>query len=188
MQNAGEHLEATGGHVRLAQVEGPDYGADIRRKRETIVRGVRLSSLTVALVVVGVTASVALRAPAVRTMDERVMERAERSLHVGAPVTPADVSRITARQAAAATPLAAVGWAGELKLGVEDTWEPTIAADPSGPYLYVMYNRFGGAKACKQCPAIPMQLRVSSDNGVSWGPRPTRARAPASTGSSTTRS
>ena len=125
------------------------------------MQGIRLLSLTVALVVVGASASVAFRTTAARTVDERAMERAARSLHVGAPVSSADVSRITARQAAAVTPLAAVGWAGELKLGVEDTWEPTIAADPS-TYLYVMYNRFGGQKACKQCPAIPMQLRVSS--------------------------
>ena len=66
--------------------------------------------------------------------------------------------------------MTAPGWAGEIKLGVEDTWEPTIAADPSAPYVYAMYNRFGGPKACKQCPGIPMYVRVSSDNGVSWGP------------------
>ncbi len=69
------------------------------------------------------------------------------------------------------------GWAGEIKLGTEDTWEPTIAADPSGPYVYAMYNRFGGPKACKTCPPIPMLLRVSSDNGVTWGPRPIPAPA-----------
>ena len=33
-----------------------------------------------------------------------------------------------------------------------------------------MYNRFGGPKACKQCPGIPMYVRVSANNGVSWGP------------------
>jgi hypothetical protein len=33
-----------------------------------------------------------------------------------------------------------------------------------------MYNRFGGPKACKSCPPIPMLLRVSSDNGATWGP------------------
>lgn len=32
-----------------------------------------------------------------------------------------------------------------------------------------MYNRFGGPKACKTCPPIPVLLRVSSDNGVTWG-------------------
>ena len=74
-----------------------------------------------------------------------------------------------AESRAAAPEAAAPGWAGEIKLGTEDTWEPTIAADPSGPYVYAMYNRFGGPKACKTCPAIPMLLRVSSDNGVTWG-------------------
>ncbi len=47
----------------------------------------------------------------------------------------------------------APGWAGEIKLGVEDTWEPTIAADPSAAYVYAMYNRFGGPKACNSAPA-----------------------------------
>ena len=95
----------------------------------------------------------------------------EAAEHVGAPVTEEAQGPITRAEARVMAPsVTAPGWAGELKLGVEDTWEPTIAADPTGPYLYVMYNRFGGPKACKQCPAIPMQLRVSSDNGVSWGP------------------
>src|SRR5262245_30475211 len=31
---------------------------------------------------------------------------------------------------------AATGWAGESKFAVEDTWEPTIAADPNGSYVY----------------------------------------------------
>ena len=38
---------------------------------------------------------------------------------------------------------AAAGWAGEAKLAVEDTWEPHIAADPSAPYVYAVYNRYG---------------------------------------------
>lgn len=97
-------------------------------------------------------------------------EELEHSGHAGVPVTKAamgPISRVEARAAAPAAP--APGWAGEIKLGTEDTWEPTIAADPSGPYIYAMYNRFGGPKACKTCPAIPMLLRVSSDNGVTWG-------------------
>jgi hypothetical protein len=91
--------------------------------------------------------------------------------HVGAPVTEAAQSSITRAEARSMLPLSpAPGWAGEIKLGVEDTWEPTIAADPNAPYVYVMYNRFGGPKACKQCPGIPMYVRVSANNGVSWGP------------------
>ena len=99
--------------------------------------------------------------------ENRALERAG---HLGVPVDEADLGRITRSHVRAVTPLAAApGWAGEIKLGTEDTWEPTIAADPSGPYVYVMYNRFGGPKACKQCPAIPMKLRVSADNGLTWG-------------------
>ena len=97
-------------------------------------------------------------------------EELEHSGHFGVPVTKKAMGSITRAQARAAAPEAAApGWAGEIKLGTEDTWEPTIAADPSGPYVYAMYNRFGGPKACKQCPPIPMLLRVSSDNGVTWG-------------------
>jgi len=95
----------------------------------------------------------------------------EAAEHVGAPVAAAAQGRITRAEARAMAPLApAPGWAGEIKLGVEDTWEPSIAADPSAPYLYVLYNRFGGPKACKKCPAIPVYVRVSSNNGASWGP------------------
>lgn len=68
------------------------------------------------------------------------------------------------------TPPPAAGWAGEKIVGTSNTWEPSIAADPSGPYVYVMYNRFdNGAKACNNCPSVPMKLRVSSDNGATWG-------------------
>ena len=97
-------------------------------------------------------------------------EEAEHSGHPGVSVTKQDMGPITRAESRAAAPeAAALGWAGEIKLGTEDTWEPTIAADPSGPYVYTMYNRFGGPKACKSCPPIPMLLRVSSDNGVTWG-------------------
>ena len=96
---------------------------------------------------------------------------AERAAHPGVTVSAAETGRISRRAVARMAPATpAAGWAGEIKLGTEDTWEPTISADPNGPYLYVMYNRFGGPKACKQCPGIPMLLRVSSDNGASWGP------------------
>ena len=64
---------------------------------------------------------------------------------------------------------AAVGWVGESKLAVEDTWEPTIAADPSSPYVYAMYNRYGVSCPKSGCPNPAMMIRVSSDGGASWG-------------------
>jgi len=66
----------------------------------------------------------------------------------------------------------APGWAGETILGGgDDDWEPAIAADPSSPYVYVMYNRFGGAKACQHCPSPAMLVQVSSDGGATFGPQ-----------------
>jgi hypothetical protein len=130
----------------------------------------RIMAVAVAMLVVGASLALVLRSPAMRGTSERDAERMERAGHIGVPVRNADVGPISRTEAAALAPAAAApGWAGEIKLGTEDTWEPTIAADPTGPYVYAMYNRFGGTKACKQCPAIPMLLRVSSDNGVSWG-------------------
>lgn len=66
---------------------------------------------------------------------------------------------------------AAPGWAGEAIVGVGDTWEPTIAADPSGPYVYTMYNDYSGPKACNTCPSPYMVVRASSDNGATFGPQ-----------------
>ena len=47
---------------------------------------------------------------------------------------------------------AATGWVGESKLAVEDTWEPTVAADPNAPYVYAMYNRYGVSCPKSSCP------------------------------------
>jgi Neuraminidase (sialidase) len=65
---------------------------------------------------------------------------------------------------------ATAGWAGETIVGAGDTWEPTVAADPSAPYVYVMYNDFTATKACGTCPSIPMKVRVSSNGGATFGP------------------
>jgi len=103
--------------------------------------------------------------------EERAAEAQERAAkyanHDSSPMAPGAMRRIGRTEAVAA---AAPGWIGEIKLGAEDTWEPSIAADPSGPYVYALYNGFNRPKACKSCPPIPMLLRVSSDNGVTWGP------------------
>ena len=154
------------------------------------MRKVRVISLIVVVVAVLVVAVAAFRPngapPTPRARADQTEERAaegsseepegenaarEAGEHIGAAVSPADMSRITRAESRLMAPaVAAPGWAGEIKLGVEDTWEPTIAADPNAPYVYVMYNRFGGPKACNKCPGIPMYVRVSSNNGVSWGP------------------
>ena len=148
-----------------------------------------LIAVTIAVVLVGVVTS--FRPRVATNATSRAVERSEdpgeaagkggepegedpareAEEHVGVPVSAAAQGSITRDEARAMAPLApAPGWAGEIKLGVEDTWEPTIAADPSAAYVYAMYNRFGGPKACNKCPGIPMYVRVSANNGVSWGP------------------
>ncbi len=64
--------------------------------------------------------------------------------------------------AMAATP----GWAGEVMLSAPatgDGWEPAIAADPSAPYVYAAWMQYAQNK-------IYIAIRVSSDNGATWGP------------------
>jgi hypothetical protein len=52
-----------------------------------------------------------------------------------------------------------------------DDWEPTVAADPLAPYVYLLTTRYGGRPACPRgCPDPAIILRVSSDGGATFGP------------------
>ncbi len=52
-----------------------------------------------------------------------------------------------------------------------DDWEPTVAADPGAPYVYLLTTRYGGTPACrKKCPDPAIILAVSSDGGTTFGP------------------
>jgi hypothetical protein len=64
----------------------------------------------------------------------------------------------------------AAGWAGESVVGTGNTWEPSVAADPSSPYVYAMYNDFSAPKACNTCPQPPMIVRASANGGATFGP------------------
>ena len=62
-------------------------------------------------------------------------------------------------------------WAGEIPFGPGNDWEPDIAADPGAPYVYALTTRYGGKwTACRKCPNPGIVLRVSDDNGDTWGP------------------
>lgn len=82
--------------------------------------------------------------------------------HAGSPTGYATHNVVSAPALAPAP-----GWVGESQLANEDTWEPTVAADPSSPYVYAMYNRYGPACG-HSCPNPAMYVRVSADGGVSW--------------------
>jgi hypothetical protein len=65
----------------------------------------------------------------------------------------------------------ATGWTGaSLMNSAADDWEPAIATDPSAPYVYSLYTRYGEPKPCQgKCPSPLIVLRISQDNGTTWG-------------------
>ena len=63
------------------------------------------------------------------------------------------------------TQAAPVAWNGEMLVSAPATgngWEPSIAADPSAPYVYAAWMQYSGAK-------IYIALRISADGGTTWG-------------------
>jgi hypothetical protein len=66
---------------------------------------------------------------------------------------------------------AAAGWAPEhVWSATANDWEPAIAADPGSNWVYQATTRYGGPKACTQCPDPAIIIRASSDGGLTWGP------------------
>jgi hypothetical protein len=77
--------------------------------------------------------------------------------------------RFGKRQRILAAP--AAGWAGEQLMNVStDDWEPAIAADPNGPFVYMLATRYAPKPCSGNCPTPWMALEVSSDGGATWGP------------------
>jgi BNR repeat-like domain len=64
----------------------------------------------------------------------------------------------------------AAGWSGEhLVDPATDDWEPAIAADPNGPYVYALVTRIGEPKPCPgNCPSAFMGLMRSTNKGATW--------------------
>jgi hypothetical protein len=62
------------------------------------------------------------------------------------------------------------GWTGERVVdATKDDWEPAIAADPNGPYVYLLVTRIGDPKPCSgNCPSAFLALERSTDRGVTW--------------------
>ena len=50
----------------------------------------------------------------------------------------------------------------------QDDWEPSVAVDDSGN-VYLAVTRFGGAKACSDCPDPAIIFEHSDDGGRTWG-------------------
>ncbi len=128
-------------------------------------RWITLSLALLSLVVIAAVAGARLAGGEREALGEDPDFELERagSSHVGSPAGYAKTNQV---QAPLAAPTA--GWAGEVQLANEDTWEPDIAADPSAPYVYAFYTRY--APSCGQgCPSPAVMLRISSDGGTTWG-------------------
>lgn len=90
-------------------------------------------------------------------------------INPGLPVPAASGGeRAGGRAAAASHP----GWSGEQLFGTkaDDDWEPAVAADPAAPFVYILTTRYGGKKACPNCPDPALILRISDDGGRTFGP------------------
>jgi len=100
--------------------------------------------------------------PEAAEQGERAHERAEAFQEAVAAGTAGKPFAVAAAPAA--------GWAGEQLLdAAADDWEPAIAADPTGPYVYILATRYGTTKPCPgNCPDPWIALERSSDNGVTW--------------------
>ena len=128
-------------------------------------------ALIAILVVVGTGLATITRTPDTQQSASNGSAEMERDAHEASGAEANTTFRPIRQRVLAPAPLApAVGWVGEVNVGSSDTWEPAIAADPSSAYVYTMYNRFGGPKACSShCPSPAMMVRVSPDGGATWG-------------------
>jgi hypothetical protein len=65
----------------------------------------------------------------------------------------------------------APGWAGEELFGSGNDWEPAVAADPSSPHVVLLTTRYSGQGPlpCERCDIPAMALRISNDDGKTFG-------------------
>jgi hypothetical protein len=70
---------------------------------------------------------------------------------------------------------AAPGFAGEQVMNpATNDWEPAIATDPAAPFVYMLTTRYTKSTdpVCgNRCPLPWIVLRVSSNDGATWGPQ-----------------
>lgn len=129
----------------------------------------RMATL-LALAAVLASVAMALRAPAGGRAEPRGASREEAEERVEEArslLQPAPGTGRTSRVSAAAAP----GWQSEaLWSPTANDWEPAIAAAPNSSWVYQATTRYGGPKACQQCPDPAIIVRASSDGGVTFGP------------------
>ncbi len=87
------------------------------------------------------------------------------------PARIAAAAELPAKVSAPIARAAAPGWQSEtLWSATNNDWEPTVAVDPSSNWVYQATTRYGGPKACNNCPDPAIIVRGSSDGGATWSP------------------
>lgn len=60
------------------------------------------------------------------------------------------------------------GWSNQTLVGPYNDWEPAVALDPNGQYVYMLTTRYGAKMACNSCRHNGIALTRSDDNGATW--------------------
>jgi hypothetical protein len=123
-----------------------------------------------AVVALAASVSMAVRAPTGSRAESRggasreeAEERAQGARSLLQPIAGTAGGSIVRRAPAA-------GWQSEsLWSATSNDWEPAIAAAPNSSWVYQATTRYGGPKACQQCPDPAIVVRASSDGGVTFG-------------------
>lgn len=128
------------------------------------LRHARLAVSLAALALLVATAFIATRPAAPPTVGEgpevRIASRA-RTQQMRTEAAP-----WTAMREAAPAP---AGWTSETRLAKNNDWEPAVAIDPAGQYIYILTTRYG-AKVCDTCRKNGLALIRSTDAGATWEP------------------
>ena len=146
----------------------------------------KLSFLTVdiaavAIIIVAVLLAMSLSNPAAKTFETESAELrmgTRARLFEGAEAKAAGVKMLEAGKIRY-TPDKT--WDGEVPFGAGNDWEPSIAADPNASYVYAATTRFGD-RLCATCPNPTLMLRISDDNGATWGPAKPFCKCPVQDG------
>jgi hypothetical protein len=99
--------------------------------------------------------------------DERLEQRLTTELRLDALRQARAAGRFDRRAPTVNAP--APGWVGEqlMNPGTDD-WEPAIAADPNGPWVYMLVTRYAPKPCPGNCPSPWTALEISSDGGATW--------------------
>ena len=104
--------------------------------------------------------------------NEVQQELSDQTLERLNAISEADAQGVNWRVSSVKSANPASGWVGEQVADPNtDDWEPAIAADPNGPYVYMLTTHFTTKPCPGNCPYPSISLLVSSNGGRTWEPQ-----------------